>query len=925
MYVFIYLFVCLFFFNLICFPQNVHLLDILIQSIFHTFISIYHTLCVPWKFNPLPYGCLRCSEGQSEKHLKEVQSKCKCIALLLTAAPNPESKGVLIFRKRRQRARKFMLVSYGTGKPIDNSFKDEYRFDRDSLDQNFRFSSATTSGSELEEDSSCEAESRGTALNITYNFNPLAGGVSINHSWKAMEQLPQTKGKGVLMFAKRRQRIDEIAAEHEEMRRKGIPVEAFAEDEVIVPSMPVTQKETALVKQDVQVKQQLQYQEQQYQLQHDYHPNTGVNGLDPSSMSKSLVPNRTAKPFLGGLNQAPKQFSSVKGVPSPTLKKPENIFKVPIPVNTSPQVWSPTGDIIASRDERIVVPAIKTGILPEIKRRGTNKSDSREFQEEDHLSLGAEACNFMQVPTVRQKNPPPVLPKPAINPACPPWSTEGHTPRSPLTPSSPAPVQVYSTLAQKNQALHKPQPQPCNKSWVPSPTQRVPQQHMSGWLPPSQSTSNQATWPSEPQQAPMSIQSPTVCHAAPPQSKVPWAKPQYQANSVASCPPHRGSSYFHPSNTPSASSRGHASETGFSDRPTFKGKGAELFARRQTRMEKFVVDTETVQANKARPPSPTLSMPSAWKYSPNIRAPPPVSYNPIVSPFYPLAAQKQSPNATSPKSKSETSKEQPKPKAKHLSVVDVMKHQPYQLNSSLFTYNFSPEMKPASPKASPVPPPKKLPAPPAVHDGHSTKVFSSLSTPLITTATNVYVSPSSFLHNSKVISRHALPMAPRPRFSAKKAAVGGNRSHSMSLPRGHSSVSSPSFHSTRGTLNRQMSGVERLQKPFSPWEATVQSPLGLVDEVFGTAHRKSLPESSLDWKRQVSNNPTGRPIAEIAVGIPSFSKAFSPASGKTIPYGPPFRPAQPLPGDRYTGTSSLPRNFSPHSNMQMYRVSWKQK
>uniref|UniRef100_A0A4W4EDQ5 Synaptopodin 2b n=1 Tax=Electrophorus electricus TaxID=8005 RepID=A0A4W4EDQ5_ELEEL len=708
MYVFIYLFVCLFFFNLICFPQNVHLLDILIQSIFHTFISIYHTLCVPWKFNPLPYGCLRCSEGQSEKHLKEVQSKCKCIALLLTAAPNPESKGVLIFRKRRQRARKFMLVSYGTGKPIDNSFKDEYRFDRDSLDQNFRFSSATTSGSELEEDSSCEAESRGTALNITYNFNPLAGGVSINHSWKAMEQLPQTKGKGVLMFAKRRQRIDEIAAEHEEMRRKGIPVEAFAEDEVIVPSMPVTQKETALVKQDVQVKQQLQYQEQQYQLQHDYHPNTGVNGLDPSSMSKSLVPNRTAKPFLGGLNQAPKQFSSVKGVPSPTLKKPENIFKVPIPVNTSPQVWSPTGDIIASRDERIVVPAIKTGILPEIKRRGTNKSDSREFQEEDHLSLGAEACNFMQVPTVRQKNPPPVLPKPA---------------------------------------LHKPQPQPCNKSWVPSPTQR---------------------------QAPMSIQSPTVCHAAPPQSKVPWAKPQYQANSVASCPPHRGSSYFHPSNTPSASSRGHASETGFSDRPTFKGKGAELFARRQTRMEKFVVDTETVQANKARPPSPTLSMPSAWKYSPNIRAPPPVSYNPIVSPFYPLAAQKQSPNATSPKSKSETSKEQPKPKAKHLSVVDVMKHQPYQLNSSLFTYNFSPEMKPF--KQIPIHTPTHLQAPSsAVHDGHSTKVFSSLSTPLITTATNVYVSPSSFLHNSKVISRHALPMAPRPRFSAKKAAVGGKQ------------------------------------------------------------------------------------------------------------------------------------------------------
>ncbi|KAK3546470.1 hypothetical protein QTP70_026326 [Hemibagrus guttatus] len=40
-----------------------------------------------------------------------------------------------------------------------------------------------------------------------------------------MNALPETKGKGALMFAQRRQRIDEIAAEHEDMRSKGIPVE----------------------------------------------------------------------------------------------------------------------------------------------------------------------------------------------------------------------------------------------------------------------------------------------------------------------------------------------------------------------------------------------------------------------------------------------------------------------------------------------------------------------------------------------------------------------------------------------------------------------------------------------------------------------------------------------------------------------------
>ncbi|XP_076848396.1 synaptopodin 2b [Brachyhypopomus gauderio] len=661
-----------------------------------------------------------------------------------------------------------------------------------------------------------------------------------------MEQLPQTKGKGVLMFAKRRQRIDEIAAEHEEMRRHGIPVEAFVEHEIMAPSVPVIKEETALIEQDVQGKQQLEYQEQQYQQQQDYQPNTGVNGLDPCS--KSFVPNRTAKPFLVGLNQAPKPFSPIKVVPGPTLKKPENIFKVPIPVNTSPQVWSPTGDIIASRDERIAVPAIKTGILPEIKRRGTNKLNSREPQEEDHLSLGAEACNFMQVPTVRHKNPPPVLPKPAINPAYPLWSTEGRAIHSPLTPSSPAPGQVYSALPQQIRA--PPQPQPSIKPWAPSPTQPGPQQPMSGWLPPNQPTSNQATWPSGPQQPPMNIQTPTVSHAAPPQSNILWTKPQYQASAVVSCPPQHGSSSFLPSKALLASPRGHPLQPRFSDGPTLKGKGAELFAKRQTRMEKFVVDTETVQANKARPPSPTLSMPSTWKYSPNIRAPPPVSYNPIVSPFYPLAAQKQPPPSTSPKIKSKTSKDQPKPKAKHLSVVDVMKHQPYQLNSSLFTYNSTPETKAVSPKASPVPPLEskrtpihtpthlqapspgrfpsptlapspvlssesahlfkqgapatlggpvsvsypfihqptpaeytaasqpphgKLPAPPATHDGPSTKALSSPSTPLPTATAHAYVFPSSFSQNSEMISRCALPMAPRPRFSAKRAAVGGKQ------------------------------------------------------------------------------------------------------------------------------------------------------
>ncbi|XP_059949642.1 synaptopodin isoform X2 [Mesoplodon densirostris] len=43
------------------------------------------------------------------------------------------------------------------------------------------------------------------------------------------------------------------------------------------------------------------------------------------------------------------------------------------------------------------------------------------------------------------------------------------------------------------------------------------------------------------------------------------------------------------------------------------GKGAELYARRQSRMEKYVIESSG-HADRARCPSPTMSLPSCWKY-----------------------------------------------------------------------------------------------------------------------------------------------------------------------------------------------------------------------------------------------------------------------------------------------------------------------
>ncbi|XP_061562064.1 LOW QUALITY PROTEIN: synaptopodin 2-like protein [Phycodurus eques] len=122
-----------------------------------------------------------------------------------------------------------------------------------------------------------------------------------------------------------------------------------------------------------------------------------------------------------------------------------------------------------------------------------------------------------------------------------------------------------------------------------------------------------------------------------------------------------------------------------SQAPQLAGKGGQLFARRQNRMDRYVVERSPSVApapfspSQTREPSPTPSLPATWKYSSNIRAPPPISYNPLLSPSCPPKAQKKGEVTKSGLAGSKGKKSAKK-------QVDVMKHQPYQLNSSLFTY-----------------------------------------------------------------------------------------------------------------------------------------------------------------------------------------------------------------------------------------------
>lgn len=726
------------------------------------------------------------SESQSERQAKENKSKCKKIARLLTDAPNPRNKGALLFNKRRQRVEKYTLVSYGTG---DNGHGGQDQIEEEVEEiRSTGYNFVETTDSELEEEYFVHQRQQ--------DFSPNWG------SPGDMDALPDTKGKGVLMFAKCRKRVDEVVSAHEQLRNEGMYEGKFAAQNMYDAQRLYYPANNV----DVNIGQQVGYQERLQQINHL-----------SSNMSRALVSNRTAKPFPGFQDSRPAAVMS--GVAVPSTKKHELKFKMPVLTNTSPQVWSPTGDIIASRDERISVPAIKTAVLPDSKRRvgskqssamsqcQQNKGERRSFidVEEDCFSLGAEACNFMQPRRVKLKNPPPVAPKPAINPACPPVMRRSPLSEPYIPPRSPV-SQSFQTPGRAHSQQHLYQ-----RDWVPAqpshtgPGRALPQ--------PSRKTRSQQP----PQSAvSMSVCSPACSPPGPPPPSKSWSDRASHAL-VSSA---RAEMSSHPKRSQSSQPfpRGGVSDGGL------KQTGG-AFAEKQSCSEKFLFDAEKVQENKPTSPSPTSFLLKGWRYSSNVRAPPPVAYNHCLAPFYPPPAAKQPPS-TSPKIK-------PKPKEKapkQLNTLDIIKHQPYQLSQSLFKHKAALEAETTKPspvskfettkqhrnrsglshcsKNSAVQNELDTPVRPSSGSQNVSAHQTVRSEKMITCASAAAASigtqqgqskqlpaskasqPSSVGHSivsafspASLIARGARQMAPRPKFCAKKPAVPGPQWRPVALLR----------------------------------------------------------------------------------------------------------------------------------------------
>lgn len=222
------------------------------------------------------------------------------------------------------------------------------------------------------------------------------------------------------------------------------------------------------------------------------------------------------------------------------------------------------------------------------------------------------------------------------------------------------------------------------------------------------------------------------------------------------------------------------------------GKGAELFTKRQSRMEKYIVEKESGQI---RAPSPTASLPPSWVYPSNMpgRVKAMVKSSDMnVQISQNLEAQQAVKQIPRQKVKAPEPIPEPTPLEYESSKIerDLSGHRPYQLDSSLFILN--PVKDPLSTLPRGAPKSKNLTSYPAF--SRQASLPRNASSHLITQCASPQLpfklirgeaeqisdpasgpprisSPMSAFPPEQMSSPRSRVQAPRPTFSAKKAGI----------------------------------------------------------------------------------------------------------------------------------------------------------
>ncbi|XP_051274342.1 synaptopodin 2-like protein [Dicentrarchus labrax] len=721
---------------------------------------------------------LQRGESVVEKQVKEARTKCRSIASLLTDAPNPNSKGVLMFKKRRQRAKKYTLTCFGKAEG-DRGGDTEGETGGETEEEG---GSSALSGSEVDEEgfsasfdptwdtgyldvldrrsSACPSTTPTTPTTATNNHN---SGLDISayqtpELLTSVNQSPGLEVSGLESLAYQGSRL-ESSITKQPVRNHPAPMSP--------PAVALTNGgSVAVSRASVVLSPPSQMPLPSQNGQHG-NPNPSPNpNLSPSPITDSdhhlnanLSPNqgvlnRTARPFTPGPTSSRASVTSVMF--RPPQPKPTAVTMATKPVAAVSMVTIQPTRHLSGPDARRAVSSTSLYIPPRNNNSNTPPSVNSPpsvLAHPSHLS----SAPFSQP----AKNPPTFSPQPAVyaSPSTPFSPTAAQStlvcpsPAQPFSPPAPQPFSSHTAtsypppstgissspispphLAQVSfHAQPTPLPPPPTQ---PSPSPSVhPYINMTGAVTPGPHAVMATASPPQPtaadslatreQRIAVPAARTGILHDARRRAN---KKPMFCAVQNKDISPNPDLMSMvqnmddHFERTPGAEpGAAPSAETGHESGPEedwlrlgaeacnflqaqrgprpppvapkpqtpqvpqLEGKGGELFARRQNRMDRYVVERAPSVAAapyspaQTREPSPTPSLPATWKYSSSIRAPPPISYNPLLSPSCPLKAQKKPEVTKSGPARAKGQKAGIKP-------VDIMSHQPYQLNSSLFSY-----------------------------------------------------------------------------------------------------------------------------------------------------------------------------------------------------------------------------------------------
>ncbi|XP_056148217.1 synaptopodin 2-like protein [Lampris incognitus] len=721
-------------------------------------------------------------ETLQDKHVKEAKTKCRTIASLLTDAPNPHSKGVLMFKKRRQRSKKYTLTSFGS---VDEDVC------RDSQEEDGVFPG---SESEFDEDGFSALPDPTWDSDYLDMLEKRAaaglGGRGDGAEDAPSPGLSDTAGKGAQLFEQQRKRAAEHAKKVEAAQPQA-PTHTQSLDQTPIyqqsQMQPQTQAQMQLNTHPQQIIPKSASSQQGVQQMAPQIPVQAPVNAPAHNMANGDVPSCAVRMEMSPPAVAPKPTTASVTI----LASPPQPAETPLPELSSSNVLNRTArpfapGFITSRAATAPV-AFRPTITKKAQRPASAAVITPPFTTSSELA-GTVAPVISQSSTGPPSMflSPTTLPEgpvfPMLAPPVPPLPSGVSTPVENMQATYQS-ITITTPQAQFTTVPTVPVPTASCTPIAPAPVAPVPQALVSTGSVPHVSTVTmppvQLTVPlSVPDQVSMAPVAPVSVVSQPntiAPTPVPGtasrtgilvearrrsgkSRPMFNVPDVKKNSPnpelltmvqnlddrpvrHR---YGYP---PSESYNGAAEDT--SDEagrgrmpppvapkprvihetpqiPQAEGKGAQLFARRQSRMGMYVVDTppetpyqqevSSYPSAQHRDLSPNPSLPSQWKYSPNIRAPPPIGYNPLLAPSVPVGPQRGLGLADGRgRGGMATQKE-------GIKALDFMRRQPYQLNSAMFSYGGNTANMSAIPSY-------QAQRQQQQQGGHTTMVGSSLTSP----------------------------------------------------------------------------------------------------------------------------------------------------------------------------------------------------